>query len=71
MAIMEPRRPVPFGTIAIHHVVDFVYGLRERLVAWRNRRITRSALTRLSDHELSDIGLTRDEIDSVLDKRDH
>ncbi len=71
MAIMEPRRPVPFGTIAVLHVVDFFYGLRERLVAWRNRRVTRSALNRLSDHELTDIGLTRDEIDSVLAKRDH
>ena len=69
MAIMEPRRPVPFGTIAILHVVDYFFGLRERLVAWRNRRITRNALSRLSDHELSDIGLTRNEIDTALDKR--
>ncbi len=30
---------------------------------WNARRITRRALSELSDHELSDIGLTRADID--------
>ena len=32
---------------------------------WNNARLTRNALSKLSDHELADIGLTRAEIDSV------
>lgn len=32
---------------------------------WNDARITRKSLSRLSDRELDDIGLTRGEIDSV------
>jgi len=40
------------------HVVDSV-------VAWNRARITRNELSRLSDHDLADIGISRDEIDSI------
>ncbi len=33
--------------------------------AWNDARITRSALSRLSDRELEDIGLSRAEIDTI------
>ncbi|GAB4297341.1 MAG: hypothetical protein Kow0058_14150 [Roseovarius sp.] len=36
-----------------------------RLVAWNETRLTRRALSRLSDRELDDIGLTRDDIDRI------
>lgn len=35
------------------------------LADWNARRVTRKLLNRLSDHELDDIGLTRDEIDAM------
>ncbi|MDF0599822.1 DUF1127 domain-containing protein [Psychromarinibacter sp. C21-152] len=36
-----------------------------RLAAWNDARVTRNALTRLSDHELDDLGLTRNDIDVI------
>lgn len=38
------------------------------IAAWNDARRTRSALARLSDHELADIGLTRGEIDVVAQR---
>ena len=35
----------------------FLSGVIAQLVAWNDARATRKALNRLSDHELSDIGL--------------
>jgi uncharacterized protein YjiS (DUF1127 family) len=36
-----------------------------RISAWNDARITRKALSNLSDHELDDIGLSRSEIDQI------
>jgi uncharacterized protein YjiS (DUF1127 family) len=33
--------------------------------AWNDARVTRNALSRLSDRELDDIGLSRGDIDSI------
>jgi uncharacterized protein YjiS (DUF1127 family) len=33
--------------------------------AWNDARVTRNALSRLSDHELNDLGLSRADIDAV------
>jgi len=33
--------------------------------AWNDARVTRNALSRLSDRELEDIGLSRGEIDAI------
>jgi len=33
-----------------------------RIAAWNDARITRNALSKLSDHELDDLGLTRGDI---------
>ncbi len=33
--------------------------------SWNDARVTRNALSRLSDHELDDLGLTRGQIESV------
>ena len=35
------------------------------VVAWNDARVTRNALSRLSDRELDDIGLNRGDIDSI------
>lgn len=44
-------------------------GVAGRLVAafsaWNDARVTRKALSRLSDRELEDIGLSRSDIDSI------
>lgn len=38
------------------------YGLFGRMAAWNDARVTRNALSKLSDRELDDIGLTRADI---------
>ena len=35
------------------------------VVAWNDKRVTRNALSQLSDRELEDIGLVRGDIDTV------
>ena len=37
----------------------------ETLLAWNDARVTRNALSRLTDRELNDIGLTRFDIDRI------
>ncbi|WP_172292507.1 DUF1127 domain-containing protein [Pseudoruegeria sp. HB172150] len=33
--------------------------------AWNDARVTRNALSRLSDHELDDLGLSRGDVDAI------
>ncbi len=40
----------------------------DSLLSWNNRRVTRNELYRLSDRELEDIGLTRSEIDTAVER---
>jgi len=42
----------------VSHLVDFV-------VTWNRARITRNELSRLSDRDLADIGLSRSDIESL------
>ena len=46
-----------------------VSGVFARLSAWNEARRTRNALSRLSTHELDDIGLVRGDIDRIADRR--
>lgn len=46
----------------------FSVRLFDSLLAWNDRRVTRNELHRLSDRELADIGLSRAEIDSVVER---
>lgn len=39
------------------------------LAAWNDARVTRKSLSKLSDRELDDIGLSRGDIDSVVAAR--
>lgn len=40
-------------------------GLFSAVAAWNDARVTRNALSRLTDRELDDIGLTRADIDAI------
>jgi uncharacterized protein YjiS (DUF1127 family) len=42
--------------------------LVDALLVWNDRRVTRNELYRLSDRELEDIGLTRGDIDSAVER---
>lgn len=47
----------------------FFANLVGTLSAWNDARITRNALSKLSDRELEDIGLCRGDIDFVVKSR--
>ena len=52
----------PVGAVSILRVVDFALALKNQLVAWNEMRLTRRALSELSDAQLADIGLSRHQI---------
>jgi uncharacterized protein YjiS (DUF1127 family) len=43
-------------------------GIVDAILAWNDRRVTRNELYRLTDRELEDIGLTRAEIDTAVER---
>lgn len=65
MAAHLTTRPAPLGAITTYRVVTFLASLSGHLAAWNDARMTRKSLEKLSDHELSDIGLCRGDIDDI------
>jgi uncharacterized protein YjiS (DUF1127 family) len=50
----------------VSHRTSGVFGsLFSAVAAWNDARVTRNALSRLTDRELDDIGLTRADIDVI------
>jgi uncharacterized protein YjiS (DUF1127 family) len=65
MAAYETSRAAPFGAISIFRSVQAVAETFSSFAAWNDARITRKALTKLSDRELDDIGLCRGDIEMI------
>ena len=65
MAAIETSRPAPFGAIATYRAVNALSIAFGALGAWNDARITRKALSKLSDRELDDIGLCRGDIEMM------
>lgn len=65
MAVQENIRtaPIDFG------VSRAAYRLVSMISDWNDARVTRKALSGLTDRELDDIGLTRGDIDGVATPR--
>ncbi|MFC4670266.1 DUF1127 domain-containing protein [Seohaeicola nanhaiensis] len=51
------------------HVGAHIANLYATLRDWNDARVTRNALSALSDRELEDIGLVRGDIDLVIERR--
>lgn len=64
MALIS-NRPLGAGS-SVTHVLA---GLTAKYTAWNDARVTRKALSSLSDHELDDLGLVRGDIDLIADGR--
>jgi len=64
MAAIDTTRAQTIGAPA--RIVNFVGVVFSTLQTWRDRRATARALSSLSDHELSDIGLHRGDIDAMV-----
>lgn len=63
MAAFDTSRP----TYAVGHkgFGAFATSLIAAVSAWNDTRMTRKALSKLSDRELEDIGLTRGDVDAL------
>lgn len=65
MALLDTSRTA-FGSIAaISWISRFFATATNAVVDWNDARITRDALSDLTDRELEDIGLCRGDIDGV------
>ena len=65
MAVFEYSRSVSEGASIFNRVSSFAYHLASRVIAWNDARMTRRALSRLSDRQLEDIGLTRGDVNRL------
>ena len=65
MATFDNTRPAYGNTSAVSFITSFISGTFASVVAWNDQRLTRQALSNLTDRELEDIGLIRGDIDSV------
>jgi uncharacterized protein YjiS (DUF1127 family) len=61
------RTHVAAGSAAVH-VGSFFNRVVAAVAAWNDRRITRKALSQLSDRELEDIGLSRADIETISER---
>jgi uncharacterized protein YjiS (DUF1127 family) len=65
MSAFETTRPAPFGATATYRAIQSVTNVLASLKSWNDARVTRKALSSLSDRELDDIGLCRGDIDHI------
>ena len=65
MATYETSRTAPLGAITVFRMVQFISGPATAFKDWNSGRVTRKALSRLSNRELDDIGLCRGDIEMI------
>ncbi|MGA0715005.1 MAG: DUF1127 domain-containing protein [Gemmobacter sp.] len=65
MAIIETSRPFGATPSLVRRLVAGMSDIFAAVADWNEARLTRQALSRLSDRELDDIGLSRAEIDAL------
>jgi uncharacterized protein YjiS (DUF1127 family) len=65
MTIATVNTSVPFGAITMLRLVNATETVIAAFVSWNARRRTHIALSSLSDHLLSDIGLSRGNLRNI------
>ncbi len=65
MATFETSRTAPLGAITVFRSVQSLARVSDMLQTWNAGRVTRKALSKLSNRELDDIGLCRGDIDLI------
>ncbi len=68
MAVTHETRTIPIGARSIYVLTSRFETAMASIGRWYAERQTRKALSRLSDRELKDIGLTRSEIPHFPDR---
>ncbi len=69
MAAFDTTRTTYGSAIVAGRISRFAFNAIASVMAWNDARVTRNALSALSDRELEDIGLIRGDIDSVTIRR--
>lgn len=62
MAVLDTPRAAYLGIGRADRLAQTVHSLFTSLINWNDARVTRKALSKLSDRELDDIGLCRGDI---------
>ncbi len=65
MAVYESTRPYALSAVLAGRVGYYITQAIAMFSTWNDARITRDALSRLTDRELEDIGLSRSDIGNV------
>jgi uncharacterized protein YjiS (DUF1127 family) len=65
MAAYETSRTAPLGAISIFRAVQNISNVLTTVAMWNDARVTRKALSKLTDRELDDIGLCRGDIEMI------
>ncbi len=69
MAAFDTTRTTYGSAIVAGRISRSVFNFISSVMAWNDARVTRKALSALSDRELQDIGLIRGDIESVVFRR--
>ncbi|EEB84855.1 DUF1127 domain-containing protein [Roseobacter sp. GAI101] len=65
MAVFHTTQTTYGTAAAVNRFFSHLGDIAGNVVAWNDARVTRNALSSLSDRELDDIGLVRGDIDKV------
>jgi len=64
MAFLDISHTTTFTTSS-NIILKFIISVFDKLIKWNDSRITRNALSQLSERELNDIGLVPGDIDKI------
>ena len=64
MAFLDISHTTTFTTSS-NIILKFIISVFDKLIKWNDSRITRNALSQLSERELNDIGLVPGDIDRI------
>ena len=65
MAVFETTRSISEGASIFNRAASVAYHIVGAVTDWNAKRATRSALSKLSDRELDDIGLVRGDLENL------
>lgn len=65
MAHVAVNSQAPRGAVAVLRVVNAFNSVIASVVEWNEARLTRKELSKLSDTQLEDIGLTREQVAQI------
>lgn len=65
MAVYETTRAIGLGQAVAGRLSRAIHNITALVINWNDNRTTRLALSKLTDRELADIGLSRGDIERI------